>query len=66
MVRERGEAGADGCGRERERGQWRRKKGNRAEAPGLEKPQIIRGLFYGEDGSAVIHLLNLGRHSMYT
>ena len=40
--------------------QRRMMKESRAEAPGLEKPQVIRGLLYGEDGSVVVDLLNLG------
>jgi hypothetical protein len=34
--------------REDNRGGGKRKSG--AEAPGLEKPQVLRGLLYGEDG----------------
>ena len=34
------------------------KKESGAEAPGLEKPQVIRGLLYGEDGSVVVDLPN--------
>ena len=43
-----------------ERIQRRRKKKIRAEAHGLEKPQVIRDLLAGEDGSVVIDLPNLG------
>jgi hypothetical protein len=47
--------------------QRRQKKESGAEAPGLEKPQVIRGLLYGEDGSVVVDLPNLGtQHSMYS
>jgi hypothetical protein len=38
----------------------RRKKKSRAEARGLEKPQVLRGLIDGEDGSVVGDLPNLG------
>ena len=62
MGRERGK----GFGRERERGQWRRKKEERgAEAPGLEKPQDKRGLLYGEDGGVVVDLSNLGAQHVF-
>ena len=44
---------------ERERaGEEEEKKESGAEAPGLEKPQVIRGLLYGEDGSVVVDLPN--------
>ena len=33
---------------EKERGRQRRKKESGAEAPGLEKPQVPRGLLYGK------------------
>ena len=47
--------------RERERGCWRRWwKESRAEARGLEKPQVIRDLIDGEDGSIVVDLPNVG------
>ena len=38
---------------------------NGAEAPGLEKPQVLRGLLYGEDGSVVVDLLNLGAEHVF-
>ena len=41
----------------------RRKKKSRAEAHGLEKPQVLRGFIDGEDGSVVVDLPN---HSMYS
>ena len=52
--------------RERRRRKWKRertqrrsrKKKSRADAHGLEKPQVLRGLM--EDGSAVVDLPNLG------
>jgi hypothetical protein len=44
---------------EKERGR-RRKKESGAEAPGLEKPQGIRGLLNGEDGSVAVDLPHLG------
>ena len=34
-------------------GKWR-------EAPGLEKPQVLRGLLHGEDGCVAVDLPNLG------
>ena len=44
---------------ERERMQRRRrKKKSRAEAQGLEEPQVLRGLLEGEDGSVVVDLPN--------
>jgi hypothetical protein len=36
--------------------QKRRKKKSRAEAPGLEKPQVLRVLLYVEDGSVAVDL----------
>jgi hypothetical protein len=69
---ERGEGGAEGFGKEREddRGGGRRKKeeGRRKKesgAPGLEKLQVIRGLLYGEDGSVVVDLPNLGTQYVF-
>jgi hypothetical protein len=44
----------------------RRKKESRAEAPGLEKQQGIRGLLYGEDGSVVVDLPNLGAQHVFS
>ena len=44
----------------RDRTQRRRKKKSRAEAHGLEKPQVLRGLIDVEDGSVVVDLPNLG------
>jgi hypothetical protein len=45
----------------RERMQRRKKiKKSRAEAHGLEKPQVLRGLRDVEDGSVVVDLPNLG------
>ena len=44
----------------RERMQRRRKKKSRAEAHGLEKPQVLRGFIDMEDGSVVVDLPNLG------
>ena len=38
----------------------RRKKKSRAEAHGLEKLQVLRGLIDVEDGSVVVDLPNLG------
>ena len=39
----------------------RKKKKSRAEAHDLEKPQVIRGLIDGEDGS-----IGVEAHSMYS
>ena len=44
----------------RERMQKRRKKKSRAEAHGLEKQQVLRGLIDVEVGSVAIDLPNLG------
>ena len=61
LGRERGEGGAEGFGREGEKAGWqRRKKESGIEAPGLEKLQVLRDLFYGEDGSVMVDLPNLG------
>jgi hypothetical protein len=38
----------------------RKKKKSRAEAHGLEKPQVLRGLIDVEDGSIVVDLPSLG------
>jgi hypothetical protein len=38
----------------------RKKKKSRAEAHGLEKPQVIRGLIDVKDGSVAVNLPNLG------
>ena len=68
MSRERGKGGAEGFGRkgERKRGPWRRrKKKSGAEALTLEKPQVIRGQLYGEDGSVVADLPNLGTNHVF-
>jgi hypothetical protein len=43
----------------REKMQRRRKKKSRAEAHGLEKPQVLRGLIDVEDGSVAVDLPNL-------
>ena len=40
-----------------ERGRW---KGSGAEAHGLEKPQVLRGLIDVEDGNVAVDLPNLG------
>ena len=52
-------------GRLRERTQRRRKKKSRAEAHGLEKPQVLRGLIDVEDGSVVVDLVNLGAQHVF-
>mgnify|MGYP001120643550 CR=1 FL=1 len=49
----------------RERMQRRRKKKSRAEAHGLEKPQVLRGLIDVEDGSVVVDLPNLGAQHVF-
>ena len=51
--------------KEKERGQRRRRKESRAEAHCLEKPQVLRGLLYGEDGSVVVDLRNLGAQHVF-
>jgi hypothetical protein len=43
----------------------RKKKKSRAEAHGLEKPQILRSLLYGEDGSVAVDLPNLGAQHVF-
>ena len=40
--------------------QRRRKKKSRAEAHGLEKPQVLRGFIDVDDGSVAVDLPNLG------
>ena len=65
MGRERREGGAEGFGRERERGQWRTEKEVEAEAHGLEKPQVLRGLLYGKDGRVAVDLPNLGAQLVF-
>ena len=40
-------------------------KESRAEAHGLEKPQVIRGLIDGEDGSVVADLPSLGAQLVF-
>ena len=45
----------------KKRGQWKRRwKENGAEAGDLEKPQVLRGLIDGKNGSVVVDLPNLG------
>jgi hypothetical protein len=43
----------------------RRKKKSRAEAHGLEKPQVLRGLIDVEDDSVVVDLPNLGAQHVF-
>ena len=43
----------------------RRKKKSRAEAHGLEKLQVLRGLIDVEDGSVVVDLPNLGTQHVF-
>ena len=52
-------------GREDNGGQRRRWKESGAEARGLEKLQVIRGLIDGEDGSVVVDLPNLGAQHVF-
>jgi hypothetical protein len=47
---------------ERRRRRW---KESRAEACGLEKPKVIRGLIDEEDGSAVVDQPNLGVQNVF-
>ena len=44
----------------REKMQRRRKNKSRAEAHGLEKPQVLRGFIVVKDGSVAVDLPNLG------
>ena len=63
----KGKVGVEGEG-ERGRRKWKRertqrrrkKKKSRAEAHGLEKLQVLRGLIDVEDGSVAVDLPNLG------
>jgi hypothetical protein len=50
---------------ERERIQRMWKKKSRAEAHSLEKPQVLRGLRNGEDGSVVVDLPILGAQHVF-
>ena len=51
---------------EGERTQRRKKKKKRgAEAYGLEKPQVLRGLIVVEDGSIAVDLPNLGTQHIF-
>ena len=52
-------------GREDDGGQRRKRKESRAEARGLEKLQVTRGLVDGEDGSVVVDLPNLGTQLVF-
>ena len=49
----------------RERTQRRKKEKSRAEAHGLEKPQVLRDLIDVEDGSVVLDLPNLGAQHVF-
>jgi hypothetical protein len=62
---EKGEGGAEGFGREREREGRRRRWKESREARGLEKLQVLRGLIDGEDGSVVADLPNLGAQRVF-
>jgi hypothetical protein len=48
------------------KGRWREKKKNEAEAEGLEKPQVLRGLVDVEDSSLAVDLPNLGEQHVFT
>ena len=50
--------------RRRRRRFWEKERGE-AEAPVLEKPQVIKGLIDGEDGSVVVDLPNLGTQLVF-
>ena len=63
MGRER-EGGAELFGREKERLRMMEEEEKR-EAPGLEKPQVLRGLLYGEDSSVVVDLPNVGAQHVF-
>jgi hypothetical protein len=43
----------------------RKKKKNRADAHGLEKPQVVRVLIDGEDGSVLADLANVGTQHVF-
>jgi hypothetical protein len=43
----------------------RKKRKSRAEAHGLEKPQVLRGLVDKEDGRGVVDLPNLGAQHVF-
>ena len=70
MARKR-EGGLEGEGKrrrkwKRERTQRKRKKKKSgAEAHGLEKLQVLRGLIDGEDGSVAVDLPNLGAQHVF-
>ena len=55
-------------GGERRRRKWKREDAEEEEeeAHGLEKPQVLRGLVDGEDGSVVVDLPNLGEQHVFT
>ena len=46
--------------------QRRKKKKSGAEAHGLKKPQVLRGLIDVEDGSVAVDLTNLGAQHVFT
>jgi hypothetical protein len=43
----------------------RKRKKSEAEAHGLEKPQVLRGLIGVEDGSVAVDLPNLGSQHVF-
>jgi hypothetical protein len=65
---EKGEGGAEGFGREEERGRWRteeEEEGKWSRSTSLEKLQVLRGLLHGEDGTVVVDLPNLGTQLVF-
>ena len=51
--------------RERMQRRRRKKKKSGAEAHGLEKPQVLKGLIDVEDGSVVVNMPNLGAQHVF-
>jgi hypothetical protein len=49
----------------RKRATEEKEKESRAEARDLEKPQVLRGLIDGEDGSVAVDLPNLGAQLVF-
>ena len=49
----------------RRRRKRRKRKKSEAEAHGLEKPQVLRGLIAVEDGSVAVDLPNLGSQHVF-
>ena len=65
MERKEGENGKREGMERRRRRRRRRKKKSGAEAHGLEKLQVLRGLIDVEDGSVVVDLPNLGTQHVF-